>query len=206
MLLRFPRYEYCKKKVIFRPPRNRVVLNRKGGQRPPTGNPRFPTSAKTGGQSSPQTYYQKPSQNDESNFLHNLRDAAGRVGRVSYCLLRQRMNIFFTRGLRKNQGKNTSASNHSVTGCHRLLLPREKILSLVWGQGQAAPEASAGISPVMESSPIFRRSRQEAPAPARSTEKSAPYGSQRNGLAPGPWERLETRSNFSVCPWVPTRH
>ena len=65
----------------------------------------------------------------------------------------------------------------------------EKILLLVWVQGQAAPEASAGIPLVMENSLTLRRRKQGAPAPAPSTEKSLPHGSKRNGLAPRPWER-----------------
>ncbi len=76
-----------------------------------------------------------------------------------------------------------------MTGGHRQPSP-EKILSLVWGQGQAAPEASAGIPPVMEGLLSFRRRRRQASAPAPSTEKSPPHGSKRNGLAPRPWERL----------------
>jgi len=62
-----------------------------------------------------------------------------------------------------------------------------KILLLAWWPGQDAPEASAGIRQVMVNSLDFRRRRQEASAPALSTEKSVPHGSKRTGLASRPW-------------------
>ncbi len=90
----------------------------------------------------------------------------------------------------------SSCRNHSVAGDLRSLSP-EKILSLVWGQGQAAPEASAGIPVVMESPLPFRHRKREARAPALSTKKSVPHDSKRNGLAPRPWERCALTLDFS---------
>ena len=58
---------------------------------------------------------------------------------------------------------------------------------MAWGPGRYAPEASAGIPLLILNSLNFRRRRQEASAPAPSTEKSVPHGSQRTGLAARPW-------------------
>jgi len=58
---------------------------------------------------------------------------------------------------------------------------------VAWGPGRYAPEASAGIPLLILNSLNFRRRRQEALAPAPSTEKSVPHGSQRTGLASRPW-------------------
>jgi len=58
---------------------------------------------------------------------------------------------------------------------------------VAWGPGRYAPEASAGIPLLILNSLNFRRRRQEASAPAPSTEKSVPHGSQRTGLASRPW-------------------
>ena len=67
---------------------------------------------------------------------------------------------------------------------------------LAWGQGQDAPEASAGICLVMVNSLDFRRRRREPLAPALSAEKLVPYGSKRTGLAPRPWAPWAIRPNL----------
>ncbi|MDI6755655.1 MAG: hypothetical protein QME78_14815, partial [Thermodesulfobacteriota bacterium] len=58
---------------------------------------------------------------------------------------------------------------------------------VAWGPGRYAPEVSAGIPLLMVNSLNLRRRRREASAPAPSTEKSAPHGSKRTGLASRPW-------------------
>ena len=76
---------------------------------------------------------------------------------------------------------------------------------LAWGQGQDAPEASAGICLVMVNSLDFRRRRREALAPALSAEKLVPYGSKRTGLAPRPWAPGQLGRTFFPLTFVTPR-
>ncbi len=64
-----------------------------------------------------------------------------------------------------------------------------KRMSLVWGQGQDAPEAPAGIFLAMANSLAFRHRRREASASAPSKGKGPPCDSKRTGLASRPGER-----------------
>jgi len=90
----------------------------------------------------------------------------------------------------KNEEWHPLSSNPSVTGGYTRNIGGNipgKDSVVAWGPGRYAPEASAGIPLLILNSLNFRRRRQEALAPAPSTEKSVPHGSQRTGLASRPW-------------------
>ncbi len=81
-------------------------------------------------------------------------------------------------------------SNPSVTGGYTRNIGGNipgKDSVVAWGPSRYAPEASAGIPLVIVNSMNFLRRRQEASAPAPSTEKSVPHGSKRTGWASRPW-------------------
>jgi hypothetical protein len=57
---------------------------------------------------------------------------------------------------------------------------------VAWGFGRYAPEVPAGMGKDSENERNIRRRGREAPAPALSTEKSAPYDSKRAVRPPRP--------------------
>lgn len=60
----------------------------------------------------------------------------------------------------------------------------------VRGPERNAPEASVGLPLGEEDQSVFPPDEAGGIFPAPSLKKSAPYGSKRAGLAPGPWKHL----------------